>query len=404
MTLLFQMGLLLVLAWALGTLAQHIKLPAILGMIAGGLIVGAISLPDFAPGPVLDDVSSLLRLVILTVVLLRAGLGISATDLKSAGALGIRLGAIPMLADAALVTAGGVWLLGLSFASALVLGFLVAAISPAIVIPGLLDLLDRHSGRPRRILTALLVSSPLDNILALVGLGIALDIALAGAVSWQDLALVLPQKIGLGLLIGAVVGGVLGGILRKIPSASAGLQGAGAIWIIGGGLIAVGRLLDFSFVLAIITAGCMVRAVSSAAALELAGGLKRIWSRAQYVLFGLIGAAVDIHALAAVGALVCAVIVLGQLGRAGGSLLATCQSALPFRHRLAAICCTIPKATIQAAFAALPLDRGLADGDLILSAAVLAIVITAPIGVITLHQSSKLLGGLATEQDAPPHR
>ncbi|MBT3222171.1 MAG: hypothetical protein HN348_24115, partial [Proteobacteria bacterium] len=132
---------------ALARLAKWLHLPPLLGMIAAGVALAALDLTAELAGPHIDSVSAPIRLGALTVVLMRAGLGLSWTDVRDAGGLGLRLATLPMIGDAALVCAGGVFLLDLPLSHALVLGFLVAAISPAIVIPGLLDLLEQADSR-----------------------------------------------------------------------------------------------------------------------------------------------------------------------------------------------------------------------------------------------------------------
>jgi NhaP-type Na+/H+ or K+/H+ antiporter len=392
-TLLVQVVLLLAGAWLLGRLFGLIRLPSVIGMIGAGVVVSALSL-SLDAGPTLDDVSTPIRLGILALVLLRAGLGISQGDLRRAGGLGVRLGLVPMVGDAAAVTAAGMWLLGLSFPSALVLGFLVAAISPAIVIPGLLELKSRHGGRSGRILTSLLVGAPLDNIAALIGLGIALDLALSETVVWGEAALSVVLRIGGGVILG-VLAGVVCARLRP-------LRNSLALWAVAIGLVAAGTALDCSFVLAIIALGLVVRATREGEAAAASEGLLRVWNVVQYALFGLIGAAVALEPLVHAGLAIAAVIVLGQLGRAIGSWLATIRSGYRPRERAVFALCYLPKATIQAAFAALPLDRGLPEGELVLGAAVLAVVLMAPIGVITLHRVADRLLSSSHVESKPP--
>lgn len=396
-------------------LAERIGLPPLLGMIAGGVVFGAFPLPgDVLPGDGwrLQHFSSVARLAVLAVVLLRAGLGISRDELKRAGGLGLRLGILPLLGDAALLTLGAAWLLGLPLSSALVLGFLVAAISPAIVIPGLLDLLERDpSGPHRRTLTALLVAAPLDNILALVAMGVALDAALVGGGLGAGFVGALAWKVGVGTVAGLAVGTTLGQLAARPGSRL--LDGGSDVvllWGVAGFLVVAGGELGFSFVLAILAVGYALRARAPAVVKGMDAGLKRVWGVAQYALFGLIGAAIQLGPARRAGLALLAIVALGQLGRAAGNLLATSRSGLTVRERAACVCAFVPKATIQAAFAALALDRGLADGGVILTAGVLAVLITAPLGVMTLHRGTARLlvpgsrGSSAPRAGDPPPR
>ena len=380
-----ELFILLACAWIGSRVAILVRLPPLLGMIVAGGACRAFVLSH--TGLELDAFSPELRLAVLAVVLLRAGLGISIPDLRRAGMLGLRFGFVPMLADAFFVTGGAIWLLGMEPASAFVLGFLLAAISPAIVIPGLLDLLARTPASKKGVVTALLVGAPLDNIAALVGLGIALGVATAESLSFSAQLGQAGLSVAGGVVLGIGFGWIASRLCRTRVGFFTGMSGALLLWALGGAAIVISKAAGLSLVLAIIAIGVTVRALPGDVADDLATALKRIWSFAQYALFGLIGAAVDLEPLASVGFAVVAVILLGQLGRATGSFMATVGSDLSWRERRACAMAYVPKATIQAAFAALPLDRGLAEGTLIMGAAVLAIVVTAPVGVALLHRA-----------------
>lgn len=386
-----EVGGLLAAAWCLGWVARKLGLPALLGMLAGGVLVGHLLAPVLLEGRwSLALVSPSVRLAVLAVVLLRAGLGLSLGDLKRAGGRAVALGAIPMLADAAAVTLAGAWLLELPLATAAVLGFLVAAISPAIVIPGLLELIDRRRGKDRHLPNALLAGAPLDSILAVLGLGVCLDLALAAPGDWLTTLAHLPWTIaaGAGLGIGAGFGlAVWLGRGRPARRADTAL-----VWLAACGLIPLCDLIGASYVIAILAVGSTLLArLAADRVAQLQRGLTGLWNVVQVALFALIGHALDLGPLAGVGLALVGVVLIGQLGRALGSLTATAGKALTARERLACILAYIPKATIQAAFAGLPLDRGLAQGDLLMSAAVLAIVLTAPLGSLALTRGTAAL-------------
>lgn len=389
MNLIVTLCALLGLAWLLARLIKPSGLPPLLGMLAAGLIITTL-----LPYPLLatttpfsnwrlDHIAPEIRQAALAVVLLRAGLSLSREGLKQAGPLALKLGLLPMVGDAALLTVGGIGLLGLSTKHALVLGFTVAAISPAIVIPGTLELLAKRHGKDRQLPAALLTGAPLDNIICLLVLGLVLDFALGSSQSYASHLLRLP--LNLGASIGA---GFAGGWLCSLSHQALKQPRASSVvlWAAAGALIAFGRWFNFSYVLAIITLGYTVRARSPELAARASSGLKEIWNLVQYALFGLIGAAIDLEPLAQVGLLAIVVIVLGQLGRASGSLLATSGHRFSMKERLGGAVCYVPKATIQAAFGSMALDAGLASGHVILSVAILAIVICAPLGVVGLHR------------------
>ncbi|MBW2453919.1 MAG: cation:proton antiporter [Deltaproteobacteria bacterium] len=407
MSLIITLAVVVSAAWGVGLLARKVGVPAVLGMIVGGAVAAQLlaALPLPAPqGPVqLGDVAPRIREAVLAVILLRAGLSLSRGQLTSAGTLALRLGSLPLLGDAALITLGGVWLLHLSWPAALVLGLTLAAISPAIVIPGVLAILGKRSGADRRVPTALLAGAPLDNILCIAGLGVALDLARGVADDAATLAWRLPLGLAAAVVAGWVAGRIAAWAVARL--ARPGVQVA-LLWILAGGLIALGQLLSLPYVLSVITLGATVRARATATQTDIAPlerGLSRLWDVVQYALFGLIGAAIDLRPLAEAGLLLGVVIGLGQLGRAAMSWLATTAAGMSTRERTAAVLAYVPKATIQAAFGSAALDQGMPEGPLILTGAVLAVVCCAPLGSVTLHRlADRLLPGGTEPAEGQP--
>ncbi len=328
-------------AWLLSRALRATGLPPVVGMVIGGAAAGGLAAPRLAGlelpsmGLEPDDLSRGIRLAILLLVLVRAGLGLTPADLRRGGPLALRLGLLPLAGDAAIAGLAAWWLLDLPPATAAVLGWTVACVSPAIVIPSLVDLSRRVRGLDRRVVTALLTGVPLDNIVGVAALG----------------------------LVSSLVAG------RAVGS--------------------LGPLV----VLTVLAGGVALRARAPRLGARLDRLLARAWTVGQLLLFGLIGASVETAPLRDAGLALAAVIGLGQLGRLGGTLAATAPLALPPRYRLACAACYVPKATIQAAFGSLALDRGLAGGELVMAAAVLSIVLCAPLGVVTLQWAGQRVFG-----------
>ena len=387
--ILLELALLMAVAVVLARVVQGARMPGVLGALLAGVLVALVIFPHIPaglPGPDLASVSPLLRLAVLAVVLLRVGFSLTPGELRGAGGLAVGLGLVPMLCDALAAAGAGAALLDLPPSSALVLGFLVAAISPAIVIPGLMELLERRSGAARRLPTALLVGAPLDNIAAVLALGVALDLALAGTGAWAQTLARLPLQT-----VGGVAAGAAGGWLfsRVVPDLlGQGGTGAALLWALAVGLILLCQRMGLSPVLAVLALGFSIQLWASERVAPLSLGLAGVWRWAQLLLFGLIGAAVKLRPLARAGLSYAAVIISGQVGRAGGTLLVTSGAHISSRERLACVLAYLPKATIQAAFAGLPLARGLPHGEAILTVGVLAIVITAPLGTLALHKGA----------------
>lgn len=392
MSALLTIGAALLAAWLLARLLRPTGLPPVVGMVIGGALVGntlGVSLGSMGlplDGLATDDVARPVRLAALAVVLLRAGLALKVQDLRRGGPLALRLGFVPLLCDAAAVAGGGVLLLGLAWPVAVVLGFTVAAISPAIVIPGLLELLGRARRGDRPVLKAALTGAPLDNIGAVLLLGLALSVALGDGGSVSATLSAAGVEIGGGLAAGLAAGELGAWLLGKLKPSH---RWALLAWLVAGAVVAGGELLGFSSVLAVIVAGMVLRSRGARYREALDLGLGRIWAVVQVALFGLIGLAVELGPLRDVGLLLVAVIVLGQLARAGGSLAATTGAALPSQQRVALAAAYVPKATIQAAFGSMALDRGLPEGGVILTAAVLSIVLCAPVGAVALQRAGR---------------
>jgi NhaP-type Na+/H+ or K+/H+ antiporter len=383
--------ILLLAAWLSAQICRKLHLPPILGMIVAGALVGNFVWPCLPTDHWihLEECSAPIRLAVLALILLRAGLGLSLRKVGRAGSLALRLGSLPMLGEALAVTLTAHTLAGMPWPSAMVLGFLVAAVSPAIVIPGLLDLLGKRTGTARRVPTALLAAAPLDNILAMLGFEIACQLAISPETSWLTTLAHLPYSIGLGALLGLTAGLLVSRQEQTFPFFHELFCLEVISCVIA--LVFVCQEFGLSPVICVLFMGGTLRAQLPKKAETLSVDLARIWALAQYVLFSLIGAALDLAPLVHIGLLSVSIILAGQLARAASVLLATIKTGCDLRQRMACVCSLVPKATIQAAFASLPLQLGLPQGDLILSVAVLAIVITAPIGVLTLTQSAEKL-------------
>ena len=400
MTFLVESLVLFGLAAVLGKGAFMVRLPPLLGMIMAGMVFSLWG-PVVGAEPGLQEISGDLRFAILALVLLRAGLNISTTELRDAGSLALTVGTLPLAAEAVFVGAAGYWILGLPGPACVVLGLVVAPISPAIVIPGLLELHPASEGRSRRVVTALLVGAPIDNILAVVGLGVAVDLALAGDVAWMEYMLWLPYRVGFGVILGLLVGAVYTAVASRVLWRGEGDHSrliSLSLWFTGWCVLELGQWFEISFVLALIALGIVLRARKEGFARDLSQGMARLWAWGQYILFSLIGAAVEFAQLAEVGLWAVAIIVFGQIGRFAGAHIATKGMKLTTRERTACAMAYMPKATIQAAFGALALDRGLESGSLILTFAVLAIVLTAPLGAVTLMEGTRRLLGIPAAQ------
>lgn len=391
---LLDLALLLASATLGGRLARGAGFPPLVGMLAAGLLLRNV------PGGLLDDLpddwSSALRLVALTVILLRAGLGLDLATLRRLRATVARLAVLPNLAEAATVAAAASLLFDFPVAWALLLGFVVSAVSPAVVVPSLLDLQIRGFGTRKGIPTMVLAAASIDDVLSIAGFGLATSMIFGaqGETSVGASLLRAPLELILGLSLGAVLGFACG-LLRAAPgwlrfaalaiSGLSGVLGGWAISMTGGGSLA-------AIAMAAIAAdrwGTEKAAVASA--------MNRVWSVAQPALFGLIGATVLLAVIEpAHVALGLVILAVGLVARIGITLLVVDRGQFSTLERLFVAIAWLPKATVQAAIGALALDLARSQdagpdailfGTQVLTVAVLAIIITAPLGAIAIAKT-----------------
>lgn len=386
---------LIVLAALLGNLIfSRVGLPGILGMIVAGVMLGPSGFGMLAP-----SVLELLRefkTVALIVILLRAGLGISRTTLNQIGGPALRMGFIPCIAEGVVVAAAGHVLLGLSLVEAGMLGFIVAAVSPAVVVPAMLGLREAGLGGEREVPTLVLAGSSLDNVVAITLFGAIAGIAAGGSVNLGYVFLGVPLGIVMGGLVGAMIGHFLVGLFRAheyrdttkviLILILAVLFYEAADWQ------GVKEVLPIAALLGIMAIGFVILEKHDVLAHRLAEKLSNIWVLAEILLFVYIGAEVRLAeldtGLIGTGMLILAA---GLSARGLGVWLSLLGSGLERREKLFCMVAYIPKATVQAAIGAVPLTMVLSGqisgmsvetGETILAIAVLSIVVTAPIGAI----------------------
>lgn len=392
----FALGLLVVAAVAGGAVAKRVGIPPLLGMLIGGL--AAKNLPGGVVDAIPSDWSISLRLIALTVILLRAGLGLDLDSLNRLRGAFLRLAFLPNLAEAGTVAVVAHLLLGLPWLWGLLLGFVIAAVSPAVVVPSLLDLQSKGYGVDKGIPTMVLAAATFDDVLAITGFGLSVSLIFGGGGDAGALQSVMRAPIELALGLGV---GVTGGIIASAFLASIRPQALRTIALFALGLVAVfgGWAADFAGggSLAAMTMGAVAARRWSDDGAPVAVAMSAGWAVVQPILFGLIGAAVvlaDIQAEYVGYGLI--VIVAGLAIRLGTTYLAVSSGQFNRLERAFIALAWIPKATVQAAIGALALDlarenqlgaEAIEYGNQVLTLAVLAIVITAPIGALAISRT-----------------
>lgn len=366
------------------------KLPGLLGMLLVGMACGPHGL-DLV-GPTLMAVSGDFRRIALIVILLRAGLMISKDSLRQMGRPALLMGFVPALLEAAVVAAVAGPMLGMQPGAALVLGALLSAVGPAVVVPKMLGLQEEKRGTDKCIPALLLAASPLDNIFVLVLFGALVEGAHAGYSRLYSKLAELPVSLVLGGLAGLILGKRLyRGFLRFDPRATKRML---IVLCLGILLLALDDALKgsvpFSGLMAIMAMAFVVLEKSEAFAHELSLKLAKLWVFAEILLFVLMGAQVDLGGVWRVAAAGLGVVAIGLSARSVGVWLALLKSPLSARERLFCVAAYIPKSSIQAALGSVALAAGIAGGEAILSVAVLAVLFSAPVGAIATDWAAKL--------------
>lgn len=388
--MLWSLALILFTSLALGGIFQRLKLPGLLGMIITGLILGpyALNLID----PAILNISADLRQIALIVILMRAGLALDLRDLKQVGRPAILMCFVPATFELAAITLLAPWLLGLTYLEAAILGTVLAAVSPAVVVPRMLRLMEEGYGVKKSLPQLILAGASVDDIYVIVlftsflGMGQGQDFALSGLVK-------VPVSVVLGLLLGLITGILAVRLFKKVHMRDTVkiLLLFGAAFLFVSLEQAVKDDVPVSGLLAVMAMGGTILKQYPLLAARLSGKYSKVWVAAELLLFVLVGAAVDLRFAGDAGISVLALIFLALAVRLAGVFVCLIGTELRPREKIFAAISYLPKATVQAAIGGIPLAMGLPAGNAILTVAVVAILITAPLGAIGIDRSYKKL-------------
>ncbi len=392
--------------WLGSRLIAWVRLPGILGMVVFGIVLGTFARP--AIPDTIWELAPFLTSVALIVILLRAGLGIHRQTLNRVGAPAILMGFVPALLEAAALTPMFMWLFAFPLTIALLAAFVLAAVSPAVVIPSMIALKERGFGRRADVPTLILAGASLDDVVAITLFTVLLQRAsrlfvgdAATDTQVQGLfdgltaffhtdvgALVaIPVAIVGGLLVGALLGWVLSWWFGRPRSSLRPTDKTLVLLMLSLLVVEVAEWLPFAALLSVMTIGFILLERSEAVAHELANQLAKVWIGAEIILFVLIGMALEVEVAIAAGWNGLAVIGVGLIARSLGVLFALLlgRAQLTAGERLFCVLAYLPKATVQAALGSVPLAAGIPGGEIILAVAVLSILVTAPIGLVAIQ-------------------
>jgi NhaP-type Na+/H+ or K+/H+ antiporter len=371
-------------------LFRQCRLPGLIGMLAIGVVFGPHVLGLLSPD--LLAISNDLRLIALIVILLRAGLELSRRVLHRVGKLVLLLSAIPALFEGVTITLLGPQLLSLTYMESAILGAILAAVSPAVVVPLMIEFIERRMGAEKGIPTLMIATAAIDDVLVIVVYSVLIGIYVGQQVDLFGSLIGIPISIVAAVLVGLTVGYVMVVLFSRFnPRAT-----KRALLILGISILLVHAehllkgVVPFASLLAVMAIGFMILEKNERFAHEISSKFGKVWVLAEIVLFTLVGAQVDIAVALQTGLAGAALIALGLLARSAGSWVCLIGSDLTSGERLFVVVSYLPKATVQAAIGAAPLvamqaaGMPTAAGEIILAAAVLSIVLTAPLGAVAI--------------------
>lgn len=392
--MLTSLSLIFLVGLAMGAICQRLKLPRIIGMLVTGIILGPYVL-DFLDPSILS-ISAELRKMALIIILLKAGLSLDLKDLKKAGRCAVLLSFVPATCEIIGYVLFAPSLLRISRIDAAVMGAVLGAVSPAVVVPRMVSLMEQKYGTEKAIPQMIMAGASCDDIFVIVLFTTFLSMAQGGSAKVGDFVNI-PVSIVLGILLGALMGYGLYLFFETSYAHEHCVRNSMKVIVVLGCsflLIAIEGWLEgkvpVSGLLAVVSMACVIKLKSTAfVSKRLSEKFGKLWLAAEVVLFVLVGAAVDIRYTLEAGIEAVLMILIALLFRSIGVCICTMKTSLNGKERLFCVLAYLPKATVQAAIGSVPLAAGLPCGKIILSVAVLAILITAPIGAIGIDSSYK---------------
>lgn len=379
---------------AMGAICQKLKLPRIIGMLATGIVLGPYVL-DFLDPSILS-ISADLRKMALIIILLKAGLSLNLDDLKKVGRPAIMMSFVPASFEIIGYLLFAPSILGITRVEAAVMGSVLAAVSPAVVVPRMVQLMENKYGTEKAIPQMIMAGASCDDIFVIVLFTTFLSMAQGGSADIKAFANI-PISIILGIILGAIVGYLLYLFFETAYAKKHYVRNSMKIIIVLGFsflLIAIEGGLEgkiaMSGLLAVVSMACVLRMkCTSFVSKRLSEKFGKLWLAAEVILFVLVGAAVDIRYTLDAGLAAVAMIFAALIFRSFGVWLCTVKTSLTLKERAFCVIAYLPKATVQAAIGSVPFAAGLPCGKIVLSVAVMAIIITAPLGAFGMDFTYK---------------
>lgn len=388
--MLLSIALIFLIGMILGWLCSKLRLPSLIGMIITGIIIGPFSLNC------IDDsilsISSELRKIALIIILLRAGLTLNVSDLKKVGRPAILMCFVPACFEICGMMILAPKFLGVSLMDAAIIGAVVGAVSPAVIVPKMIKLINEKRGTEKGVPQLILAGASVDDVFVIVMFTVFIGLAQGKKISFLTLVNI-PASIILGIVVGIMTGIVLAAFFKKFH-----MRDTVKIMII----LSVAFILvyvedkletpiTFSTLVAVMFIGIALQKRRNIVAERLSLKFNKLWCVAEIVLFVLVGATVDLHYVVQTGFAAVILIFCVLLFRMTGVFLCLLKTDLTVKEKLFCMIAYLPKATVQAAIGGIPLSLGLPCGNTVMSVAVLSILITAPLGAFLIDLSNTKL-------------
>lgn len=388
--MLTSIAMIILFGLAAGWLFNKMKLPSLLGMILIGILISPSCFN------LVDDsillISSDIRQIALVIILTRAGLSLNISDLKKVGRPAIMMCFVPACIEIIGTIIFAPLLLGISTLEATIVGSVIAAVSPAVIVPRMIKLIEEGYGVRQSIPQMILAGASVDDVFVIVLFTAFTTLATTGSASILSF-IQIPTSIGLGVLLGLLVGKILLCFFQKYH-----LRDSIKVLI----MLSVSFLfleiqeqleaiISVSGLLAIMSMGIMIKIDDHVLAQRLSVKYNKLWLGAEVFLFVLVGVAVDIRYALEAGSTVILLVIIALIFRMLGVFISLLGTHLTKNERLFCMMAYTPKATVQAAIGTIPLAMGLSCGSVVLTVAILSILLTAPFGAICVDKSYKKL-------------
>ncbi|WP_317856311.1 cation:proton antiporter [Chakrabartyella piscis] len=388
--MLLSLALIFIVGMLLGGVCNHLRLPALLGMLISGMILGPYAM-DLLDGNLLA-ISADIRKIALIIILTRVGFNLDVGDLKRIGLPAVLMCFVPACAEITAMILIAPRLFDITIIDAAIMGSVVAAVSPAVIVPKMLNLIDLEYGKDKGIPQMIMAGASVDDVFVIVLFSSFLTLGEGGEVNYASF-LHIPISIILGIAVGAVVGYVLHVFFMKKHMRDS----AKVILVLGISMLLtvqedfITGIVGFSGLIAIMSMGLMMQLKKPDLAKRLSAKYNKLWVCAEILLFTLVGATVDLSYALKFGAVAAVLILAVLVFRMLAVYFCLWKTNFNSKEKVFCMIGYCPKATVQAAIGSIPLAMGLACGELVLTVAVLSILITAPIGAFAIDLTHKKL-------------